>query len=206
MRSRILAFVVWTLLAASSVFWLLKMLARPLPAPPHAVLAGDARGAGADLSKLFGAAASQGPAPEAVPADDGRYRLIGLVAPKSERGHAHEGVAVIAVDGVPRTLRVGQALNEELQLLALDRQSVTLGREGQAGRVLRLDPLPPPATGSLPALALNSASVTLTPLPAPAPPPAVPTEPQGVQGPQGGPGHRVVPEVLPPGPNAVPLR
>lgn len=152
MLARLLTFGVWALLALCSAFWLLKLLPAPLSVPPQALPAADGATARTDLSRLFGAPQAMAVAAVAAPVD-GRYKLVGLVAPRqSGGGHAGEGVAVIAVDNAPaRTVRVGAAVDGELQLLALDGNSAALGREGVVSLRLTLAPPVPAATGSLPA-------------------------------------------------------
>lgn len=153
MRARLLAFVVWALLACVSVFWLMKLVARPLPVPPQAVPAADATGPRADLARLLGAAQAQAAVPEPQAANEGRLRLVGLVAPKQagQPQYAGEGVAVISVDGAPpRPVRVGGLVDGELRLLALDARSAALGSQGVVSLRLNLAPPAPAATGSLP--------------------------------------------------------
>jgi hypothetical protein len=84
-----------------------------------------------------------------------RLRLLGVVAPKNARAaQAGEGVALIDVDGVPRTVRVGAVVDGDLRLLRVDARSASLGLMGQAPvQVLQLDPPPAPMTGALPAAA-----------------------------------------------------
>ena len=55
------------------------------------------------------------------------------MAPKSDRAaRAGEGVALIEVDGVVRTVRVGAKVDGELRLLRVDARSASLGVDGQA--------------------------------------------------------------------------
>jgi general secretion pathway protein C len=81
-----------------------------------------------------------------------RLRLVGVVAPKSARAaEAGEGVALIEVDGVTRTVRVGAVVDGDLRLLRVDARSASLGRVGQApSQVLQIVPPAAPSTGSLP--------------------------------------------------------
>lgn len=155
MLARLLAFVTWALLACISVFWLLRLLDAPLPLPAGALPAADGAVARADLGRLLGNAAAPAVA-EAPAASDGRYKLLGLVAPNPARGvdgnrHAGEGVALISVDGAPpRPVRVGGAVDGDLRLLALERRSVSLGAAGVERVRLNLEAPVPAATGSLP--------------------------------------------------------
>ncbi|WP_349742588.1 hypothetical protein [Roseateles cavernae] len=182
MLARLLTFAVWGLLALCSAFWLLKLLPAPLRVPPQALPAADGTGPRADLSRLFGAPQAAPVAEVAAPVD-GRYKLVGLVAPKQGGGrHAGEGVAVITVDNAPaRTVRVGAAVDGDLQLLALDGNSAALGRQGVVSLRLSLAPPVPAATGSLPAaVALPPPQINSNPPPQALPvmPPAQPLPPE----------------------------
>jgi general secretion pathway protein C len=151
MLARFTAFSVWLLLGGSVAYWGLQLFARPLAMPPSVLPAGDARATQVDLGRLLGVAAPEPvPAPEAAPST--RLRLLGVVAPKSARAaEAGEGVALIEVDGVPRTVRVGAVVDGELRLLRVDARSASLGRVGQAPtQVLEISPPAAPMTGSLP--------------------------------------------------------
>lgn len=143
-----MAFLVWGLLACSSGYWLMQMLAHPLAMPPDVLLAGEQRSGSVDLTRLFGAVAAAPTAAEPAPAAEGRFKLLGLVAPR-RAGHPGEGVALIAVDGVPRTVRVGAPVDADLFLLTLDRQSAGLGRDGVVSMTLQMAPMAQAATGTL---------------------------------------------------------
>jgi len=149
MLARLMAFSVWLLLGGSVAYWGLQLLARPLAMPGSVLPAGEVRAAQVDLSRLLGATAKEAPEPEAAST---RLRLLGVVAPKNARAaEAGEGVALIEVDGVARTVRVGAAVDGELRLLRVDARSASLGRLGQApSQVLQISPQAAPATGSLP--------------------------------------------------------
>jgi len=54
MPARLSAFVIWALVAASAVFWGMRLLARAPAAPAHTVAAGDVAPQRADLTRLFG--------------------------------------------------------------------------------------------------------------------------------------------------------
>jgi len=90
--------------------------------------------------------------PQAAPAQESRFKLLGVVAPKSARAaQAGEGVALIAVDGVARTVRVGASLEEGLQLLAVNARSASIGKDGVTSFQLQLAAPNAPTTGALPA-------------------------------------------------------
>src|SRR6478609_2101837 len=84
MLARMMAFVVWGLLACSGVYWLVQLLDKPLPSQAQPV--SEQSLAAADLSRLFGAAAVAAPQ-AAEPAVESRLKLLGLVAPKSAAPH-----------------------------------------------------------------------------------------------------------------------
>ncbi len=193
MQARLTAFLVWLLVGGSVVFWGLRLFAKPLTMPASALPVGAGGAPRADLGRLLGATAAQATSPEAAPST--RLRLLGVVAPRNARAaEAGEGVALIEVDGVARTVRVGAVVDGELHLLRVDARSASLGPLGQApSQTLQIQPQAVAATGSLP-LATPSSTVlggnpppTATgaaPLPPPlqsAPPPQMPTSP-GLRG------------------------
>lgn len=145
-----MAFTVWLLLGGSVAYWGLQLLARPLPMPESALPAGDVRVAQVGLGRLLGVTAAEAAAEPEAPST--RLRLLGVVAPKNARAaEAGEGVALIEVDGVARTVRVGAVVDGELRLARVDARSASLGRAGQApSQVLQISPPAAPATGSLP--------------------------------------------------------
>lgn len=149
-----MAFVVWGLLAGSGVYWLVQLWAKPLATPAYAAPAADSRLAQADLSRLLGATAAVADGP--APAAESRFKLLGVVAPKTGRAaHAGEGVALIAVDGVARTVRIGARVDGELQLLSVNARSASLGRDGLPALSLELATPTPASTGVLAPAALS---------------------------------------------------
>lgn len=143
------AFVVWGLLGLSGGYWLIQLLAKPLATPPQALPAVERQGLQADLTRLFGAATPAAVEAEAPPAES-RFKLLGVVAPKNTRSaHAGEGVALISVDGVARTVRVGALVEGNLRLLRVDGRSASLGEAGVSSLTLQMMALPPAATGAL---------------------------------------------------------
>lgn len=148
MTARLSAFFIWGLLACCSCYWLLQLGARPLATPAQALAVSDQGPLQTDLSRLFGVTPADA-APEAAPAQS-RFELLGVVAPKDEAARrAGEGVALISVDGQPRTVRVGAPVEGGLYLLSVAANSVTLGGEGQASLTLQIAPRAAPATGQL---------------------------------------------------------
>ncbi|MEO6281198.1 hypothetical protein [Roseateles sp.] len=154
MLARLMAFWVWLLLGGTVAYWGLQLLARPLAMPASVLPAGEVRSGSVDLARLLGSGpAEPAPGPELAPST--RLRLVGVVAPKSAKAaEAGEGVALIEVDGVTRTVRVGAVVDGELRLLRVNARSAGLGRVGDAPvQVLEMSPPAAPATGSLMAAA-----------------------------------------------------
>ncbi|MGL6109481.1 MAG: type II secretion system protein N [Rubrivivax sp.] len=212
MLSRFAAFVIWAAIAASAVFWAMRLWVKPDAAPAHATVVSAASGFNGDLSRLFGPDTTptvSEPVPGTPPAAqaDARFRLIGVVAPRSSTARA-EGLALIATDGkLPKAYRVGAVVDGDLLLQAVHARGASLGARGQAAQVnLDLPPLPPPtsgaavATGGLPP-PLRAGSVQPgRALPAPALPPALPTE----AAPPPEPVDRSAGELPPPRPTPIP--
>jgi general secretion pathway protein C len=151
MSSRWWTLALWALVAASALFWGLKIFARPPAMPAHtqvAELGGVSRG---DLTRLLGADAPP-PSTAPAPAADARFQLIGVVTPRPQQA-AREGLALIAVDGKPaKVYRVGAVVDGQTVLKAVAARGATLGpRDGTAVLALAIAPPPPAATGVLPA-------------------------------------------------------
>ncbi len=150
MLFRIASFFVWAVVAAATVFWGLRLTARPYPAPPYVLSEQGPVLAGADLSRLLGAtpSATPGAAPPPPP-ESSRFQLAGVVAPQTPE--SPQGVALIAVDGKPaRPFRVGGRVDGEWVLQSVARRSVSIGpAQGAAVVVLEMPALPEPTTGRL---------------------------------------------------------
>lgn len=205
MLARLTAFLVWALVAATAVFWGLRLLVRPPAAPAHTVAVGDASALRGDLTRLLGAtptapSAAAAPAPELA----SRFKLIGVMASKQTQG---EGFALIAVDAKPaRAYAVGAALDGDLVLKSVGLRTAAIGpAQGAPALTLEVPPLPAAATGALPPLGDSlkfgaAAPVTSAPAPAPLPMPVPSQSPSSVMPPTSGdPGPAS-------GPVAVPLR
>jgi general secretion pathway protein C len=152
MLARLMAFLVWGLLAFSAAYWLVHLLAKPLATPSQAQPAAEQRSGQADLTRLFGAATLAATA--AAPPVESRFKLLGVVAPNmagtgKPRSAVGEGVALIAVDGVARTVRVGALVDTDLQLLAVEARSVSLGRGDVVSLSLQIEAPVIAATGAL---------------------------------------------------------
>ena len=154
MFARLSAFVIWSLVAATVVFWTLRLGVRSPPPPSYAVPAERSTPLRGDLARLFGAAPVLASATDARPEAPSRYRLLGVMAPRSNSAAAHDyGFALIAIDGKPaRAYSVGAPLDSGLVLQAVGLRTASLGpADGGAQSVLlELPRLPTPATGVLP--------------------------------------------------------
>ena len=182
MLSRLSAFVIWALIAATAVFWVLRLAVRT-PAPPsHSVAMGDVAVSGGDLSRLLGDPPAAEAAPlAAAPEAASRFRLLGIMAPRQARANAEgAGVALIAVDGKPpRAYPVGAHLDGDLVLQSVSLRTVSIAStQGSPPVVLEIPRLPPASTGSLPAFG-SPPSITPAPTPAAPPPPQVPAATSG---------------------------
>ena len=150
MHARLVAFVLWAAVAATVVFWALRLGARAPAVPTQAVAVSSSAGARGDLGRLLGQSAPAAAQEEPVSADAGRFQLVGVVAPRGG-GDSH-GLALIAVDGKPaRTYRVGGAVDERYVLQSVRTRGAALGpRGGNAQIQLELPPPPVASTGVLP--------------------------------------------------------
>ena len=179
MATRLLSFVIWAVVAASAVFWLTRLLSRSDPAPSHTVTANaGASVASADLSRLLGSTRTAAAEPTAEPAVDARFKLIGVVAPKSKQPDS--GLALIAVDGKPpRPVTLGGVVDGPLVLLAVNHRRAELGPAGGAATVrLELPAVPEPNRS---ARAPGAGPTTLLP-PQGVPPPQPAVPPTGQPG------------------------
>ena len=153
MKLRVIAFVIWAAVAASAMFWALRLSASSPVAPAYTVAVGAATTPRGDLTRLFGAAPVReagGPAVVVQTPLSGRFRLLGVAAPR--QGGDRSGLALIAVDGKPaRSYAVGALVDGELVLQLVHARGAQLGAKGAPPQVtLDLPALPPAATGSLP--------------------------------------------------------
>ncbi len=154
MLARLSAFVIWALVAATAVFWGLRLLVQAPAAPAYAVPVGDVSAVRGDLTRLLGAVPVATAA--AMPAADAnsRFRLFGIMAPKiGSDALAGHGVALIAVDGkMPKAYAVGARVDGDLMLQSVSLRTVSIGAsQGAPAITLELPPLAVAATGKLPA-------------------------------------------------------
>ena len=168
MLARLCAFVLWALVAATAVFWGLRLLVRAPAAPPAAVVASEAASPRVDLTRLLGAVPVALVAPVAQVEANSRFRLLGIMAPKPSATAPARGVALIVVDGkLPKAFQVGAAVDGDMLLQSVSLRSATLGpARGGPGFTLELPPLPGAATGTLPA-ALSGQAAGQAPVPVP---------------------------------------
>jgi general secretion pathway protein C len=173
MLARLTAFVVWALVAATLVFWGLRLLVRPPAAPSYTTAVGDGGALRGDLTRLLGATpaatAAAAPAPELA----SRFKLLGVMASRQQQG---DGYALIAVDAKPaRAYAVGAALDGELVLQSVGLRSAAIGpAQGATAVTLEVPALPAAATGTLPppaaGLQYGAAAAPAAPLPMQIPP------------------------------------
>jgi len=186
MLARLSAFVIWALVAATAVFWGLRLWARSAEAPQYTVPVGDVAVARGDLSRLLGATPVAAAAVVATPEAASRFRLIGIMAPKAAAASAQagQGVALIAVDGKPpKAFVVGSALDTNMVLQSVSLRTAAIGpAQGSAAVTLELPPLTAAATGTLPAPgggAPRNPATAPAPVPPAAPPLLPPPQPVG---------------------------
>jgi general secretion pathway protein C len=173
MLARLSAFVIWALVAATAVFWGLRLFVRAPAAPAYAVPVGDVAAVRGDLTRLLGTAPAVAPTAVAAPAASARFRLLGIVAPKyagDDTGRTGRGVALLAVDGkMPKAYAVGAHLDDKLVLQSVSLRTVSIGSATHGAPTITLE-LPPPAaaaTGTLPANPPGAPVLPTPPAPVP---------------------------------------
>jgi len=132
MFARLSAFLVWALLAACLVFWSLQLLSEPLHASAQPVAAAPLPQVG--LERLFGAE----PQVAAAAPEQQRFVLLGVVSPRAVAQRSSEGLALISVDGQPRTVRLGGVVDGDLRLVGVEPRSVHLGHGDATEMTLQL--------------------------------------------------------------------
>ena len=154
MFARLSAFVIWSLLAATAVFWVLRLLASPAAVPPYAVAVGNSVAVRGDLSRLFGATQRATVVAQGAPEAPSRFKLIGVMAPRSSAAQAEpgNGVALIAIDGKPaKPYAVGARVDSDLVLQSVGLRTASIGpAQGARSVLLELPALAPPNSGVLP--------------------------------------------------------
>lgn len=154
MLARLSAFAIWALVAATAVFWGLRLFVSAPAAPAYAVAVGDAATVRGDLTRLLGTAPVVPVSAAATPEASSRFRLFGIVAPKSggsESSAAGRGVALIAVDGkIPKAYPVGAQIDGDLVLQTVSLRTVSIATgKGAPAITLELPRPLPAATGAL---------------------------------------------------------
>ena len=153
MPSRVSAFVIWALVAASAVYWALRLGAGGPVAPAYTVPVSEQVAARGDLTRLLGGAAPAAAA-AAPPPESSRFRLLGVAAPKADAPQGG-GIALVSIDGKPaRAYRVGARVDGDLILRSVAPRSAAFGpASGATAFTLELPLRPPPATGTPPGVA-----------------------------------------------------
>ena len=197
MSARWVTFLLWAAVAASAVAWGLKLFVAPPAGIAGAVPAAVAPAPRGDITRVLGVDAVSVAEAEAEAAQDPRFQLVGVLAPRSERA-AREGLAVIAVDGqMPKAYRVGAVVEGDMVLQSVRSRGVELAQpDGKRKVAIELPPPPPAATGTLPAAGAAPAAV---------PPPGARRVPTTLPVPVPAPGQarQVPPPVIVPAPRAV---
>lgn len=167
MLARLSALTLWALVAATAVFWGFRLLVRAPAVPGNAVAVSAGAAATGDLARLLGAPPAEAPTEVVVNEASSRFKLIGVMAPKTIGSDAppNYGVALIAVDGKPaKAFPVGATLDGTLVLQSVSLRSASLGpAEGAVSMKLELPALPQAATGSLPAFGAQPAGMPVSP-------------------------------------------
>jgi general secretion pathway protein C len=130
-------FALWGLVAASAVYWALKLihLAPTIPAAPVARTSAPVDPAA--VARVLGFSPTAAAA-AAAPSLASRFSLAGVVA-----GRSHEGAALIAVDGRPaKPFRIGAQVDEGLVLQSVEARRATLAASAEGPPALTLE-LPP---------------------------------------------------------------
>jgi general secretion pathway protein C len=169
MLARLSAFVIWALVAATAVFWGLRLFVSAPGAPSYAVAVGDSNAVRSDLSRLLGSAPITASA-AAAPVTSSRFRLLGIVAPKYEstEDFPSHGVALIAIDGkMPKAYVVGSRVDGDMLLKSVSLRTVSIGGSKDAPAITLELPLPTvAATGTLTAPVGGGAYASQSPPPA----------------------------------------
>jgi len=152
MKARWFSFVIWAAVAASAVFWGLRLLVPALPVPAHTATVNLAASVRGDLSPLLGGELrAETDEEEPAVAVDSRYQLLGVVSPRGKG--TGQGLALIAVDGKPaKAYRVGAAVDDDDNVLqSVTARGAAIGPKGGVASVaLELPALAPAATGTMP--------------------------------------------------------
>ena len=140
MTARLTTLLIWAAVLAGAVAWGLPLFTQPTPVPAGAGLATPTAPQGASLARLLGQAPAAPLANAPMVVADSRFKLLGVVAPRSG---SSGGLALISVDGKPaRAFGVGRELEPGLRLLTVGHRQVALGAgQGLPGITLQLPAL-----------------------------------------------------------------
>jgi general secretion pathway protein C len=148
MAARWTAWIVWAALAASLVFWGLRLSGRSAPVPAHAETVVMGQAVQGDVLRLFAATRAASQPMAAAPEAAARFKVLGVAAPS---GRSSLGWALLSIDGQPpRAVAVGAAVDAGWILQSVTQSRVEIGPKGGAAAVALDLALPPPAaTGTL---------------------------------------------------------
>ncbi len=179
MFARLSTFVIWALVAGTTMFWGLRLFVRTSLAPPSLVALNDATAARTDFAKLLGSEDAPVVVAAAVVPESTRFKLIGVMAGKANAGSLTPGLALIAVDGKPpRTFAAGSRVDDELVVQSLSLRTASLGpAQGPTSFVLEMPPLTAASTGTLPLPSGGLVQAPASLAPVSAPPAIVPAQP-----------------------------
>lgn len=193
MLARLSAFAIWAVVAASLMFWALRLFTTAPAAPAYTVSALDGTGLRGDLARVFGSTPVVTAAAETPPVQASRFKLVGVAAPRD--AGVQGGLALISVDGKPaRAITVGRTIDDGWVLQSVNRRGARLSSNLGANTLdLEMPALALASRGSLPPVSntiVNSEGGGLTPGNAPgAPsPPIVPLPFPGLPAQTGVPG------------------
>lgn len=176
---RWVAFIVWAVVAASIVFWGLRLGDRSRAMPEGATVADIGGAPSADLSRLFGPPTPKVSTAAVLPPAPARYKLLGVVAPR-RAGDTELALALISIDDKPaKAYRIGAQVEADVVLTEVRARGVSLGPRGGPALALELPPPAPAATSVLPPAGAMSMPPPPPPRPmvAPLPQPAMPADP-----------------------------
>lgn len=150
--SRLMAFFLWLVVAASTTYWILKIVGLTRAPTSAAVVAPESPSATIeDLARVLGPSNAGAVIVTGIgitpTVDPGAHmRLLGVVADRR-----HGGVALISLNGEPpRPYRVGSELDGGYKLTGVATRTATLAPTGQAAAPITLELIPPGATGAQP--------------------------------------------------------
>jgi len=174
---KLITFFIWLGVSASAVQWGLKVY-NTFHVPTQAPVVANTSVQPANWSAVLGEkkAPQEGPKPSISAA---QFKLLGLAA--ATQSGVSQGIALISFqDQLPRSYKVGSAINENLKILDISNQKVTIGSAHDPQNknefiYLEAALLPPAQTSKEPPsssaktsnLATNNAPYSGSPLPSP---------------------------------------